>query len=101
MASPSGSGYRGKPHTGADERVDTDSSIVEINKRVGTAGIGVGDPDPGKRSDTGSGDTGIGTAGAAGPGRPDQARSGKDAERAGGGAASAGSAPGKSSGVES
>ena len=97
----SGSGYKGKPHTGADERIDPDSSIVELNKRTGTAGVGVRGQDPGDSALVGSGDAGVGTAGAAGPGTPGKARSGGDAERAGGGPTSAGTAPPKGHGVES
>ena len=94
QASP-GSGFKGKQHVGADERIDSNSSIVELNKRVGTAGIGVGGQDPGDSATAGAGDAGLGTAGAAGVGRP-EGKSGSDAERAGGGPTSAGSAPASS-----
>ena len=93
----SGSSYKGKPHTGADERIDPEASIVELNKRTGTAGSGVRGPDPGDHAQVGAGDAGIGSAGAAGPGRPE----GKSGSHAEGGPTSAGTASPKGRGVES
>lgn len=91
---PKTGGYRGKRHVGADERIDHQSHVVEINKRVGTAGRGVAANDPGDSATAGAGDAGPGTAGEAGPGKPRDERHRRDAaERAGGGPTSTGSAP--------
>lgn len=81
-------------HVGADERIDQERGVVEINKRTGTAGIGVAGNDPGDSATAGTQDAGIGTAGQAGPGKPLKEQDDPAAaERAGGGPTSAGSAP--------
>ena len=98
-AKPDAGGRPGRPgrpgrHVGADERIDHAHGVVEINKRTGTAGIGVARKDPGDSATAGTRDAGIGTAGQAGPGKPLKEQDDPAAaERAGGGPTSAGSAP--------